>query len=202
MGGGTLVWLNGPHGVGKTHTAHELVRRVDGAVLADPEHVGFALRKLYPANTRPDYRELSAWREATTATLIDVLDRTSGVVIAPQTITDPVLLDGLLGPLRQTRHRVEHLTLMVSVDTLRRRLCGRGDVIASFAQSHAGSHLAALSHGAFARHIDAETLSVAQTAEAVARLADLTIADDSSRWIERELRAVALRVASIRLPWA
>jgi deoxyadenosine/deoxycytidine kinase len=32
-----LIWLNGPFGVGKTQTAHELSRRLPTSVVCDPE---------------------------------------------------------------------------------------------------------------------------------------------------------------------
>ncbi|MFB4279186.1 MULTISPECIES: hypothetical protein [unclassified Nonomuraea] len=41
-----LVWINGPFGGGKTHTAHELHRRLPSSVVCDPEHVGFGLQQV------------------------------------------------------------------------------------------------------------------------------------------------------------
>lgn len=42
----TLVWINGPFGVGKTATAFELHRRLPGSAVCDPGHVGFGMRPM------------------------------------------------------------------------------------------------------------------------------------------------------------
>ena len=40
---GVFVWINGPFGGGKTQTAYHLRHRLPGAVVCDPEEVGFGL---------------------------------------------------------------------------------------------------------------------------------------------------------------
>ena len=151
---GTLIWINGPHGSGKTHTAAELTRRLHSAHLADPEHVGFGLRRMYPRATRPDYRSLDAWINATSSTLVNILDHTADTVIAPQTVTDSETLTRLLDPVRHAGHQVVHFTLMPELNELRRRLCSRGDIVASYARRTATSALDALAAPEFAHHLD------------------------------------------------
>ena len=64
-GTGTLVWINGPCGVGKTATAFELHRRLPGSVVCDPEHVGFGMRRMLPASIRRGFwQDIPAWRHA------------------------------------------------------------------------------------------------------------------------------------------
>jgi hypothetical protein len=46
------LWINGPFGGGKTQTAHEIQRRLDGSVICDPEHLGFGLHRMMPARLR------------------------------------------------------------------------------------------------------------------------------------------------------
>lgn len=57
-----IVWVNGAFGVGKSHTAAELVRRVPGAVLSDSEPVRFSLQPMQPKPLRTDFQEISGWR--------------------------------------------------------------------------------------------------------------------------------------------
>ena len=38
-----IIMVNGAFGAGKTSVANELLRRLDGAMLFDPEEVGFML---------------------------------------------------------------------------------------------------------------------------------------------------------------
>ena len=66
-----LVWINGPFGVGKTQTAHELQRRLPGSVICDPEQIGFGLHRAMPATLRGDFQDLAAWRDG----VFEVLDR-------------------------------------------------------------------------------------------------------------------------------
>jgi hypothetical protein len=57
-----LVWINGPFGVGKTHTAHEIRRRLAGSIVCDPELLGFGLHRMMPPALRGDFQDLEAWR--------------------------------------------------------------------------------------------------------------------------------------------
>jgi hypothetical protein len=65
-----LVWINGPFGGGKTQTAYELQRRLARSVVCDPEHLGFGLRRMMPAQIRGNFQDLPAWRRG----VIEVLD--------------------------------------------------------------------------------------------------------------------------------
>ena len=56
------MWINGAFGAGKTQTAHELHRRVDGSRIADPELLGFALHETLPPAARGDFQDLPQWR--------------------------------------------------------------------------------------------------------------------------------------------
>lgn len=194
---GTLLWINGAHGSGKTHVAADLVRRLPHSHLADPEHVGFGLRRMYPRSERPDYRTLDAWTSAVSSTLIDILDR-----IAPQTVADSLLLSQVLDPVRASQHRVAHVTLSLQLHELRRRLRSRGDVIASYAQHQAGATLDALAAPEFGVHIDTGNRTVQQVADEIAKVAGLDIRPDRSFRAARAIRTAALRVSAIRSPWA
>ncbi|MCT1641530.1 MULTISPECIES: AAA family ATPase [Dietzia] len=199
---GTLIWINGPHGSGKTHTAANLTRRLPAAQLADPEHVGFGLRRMYPRTARPDYRSLDAWITATSSTMIDILDRTGGTVIAPQTVTDTATLTRLLDPVRQAEHRVLHVTLMTGLGELQRRLRTRGDVIASYAQRQSETAIRVLSAPAFASHLDTTNRTVQQVADDIATLAGLELTPDRTNILSRSIRSTCLRISAIRAPWA
>ena len=63
-GAGTLVWINGPCGVGKTATAFELHRRLPDSVVCDPEHVGFGMCRMLPASLQRHlwFQDIPAWR--------------------------------------------------------------------------------------------------------------------------------------------
>ncbi len=57
------VPVNGPFGIGKTTTAHELVRLRPNAIRFDPELTGAFLRHLLgPLAADADYQDLPLWR--------------------------------------------------------------------------------------------------------------------------------------------
>lgn len=199
---GALLWINGAHGSGKTHVAADLARRVPHSHLADPEHVGFGLRRMYPRSERPDYRDLNTWTSTVTSTLIDILDRTGETVIAPQTVADSVALSQILDPIRAAQHRVIHVTLTLPLHELRRRLRSRGDVIASYAQHDADATLDALAAPDFAVHIDTSNRTVQEVADDIAKEAGLSIRPDRSTPVMKAIRTAVLRASSIRSPWA
>ncbi len=44
-----IIWINGAFGSGKTQTAYELHRRLDGSYVYDPENAGYFIRKNLPS---------------------------------------------------------------------------------------------------------------------------------------------------------
>ncbi|WP_261558813.1 ATP-binding protein [Frankia tisae] len=91
-----LIWLNGPNGIGKTQVAYELHRGLAGSFVCDPEHLGFALRRMLPASLRGDFRDMPLWRDGIANMLCTVLDAGDGPVIVPMTALDPGLLAALV----------------------------------------------------------------------------------------------------------
>jgi predicted kinase len=116
-----IVWLNGPHGVGKSSVARRLARQ-PGWRLFDPETIGHRLVR--ETGERPDdFKDLPAWRERTASALRDA----SATVVVPMTLSDPVHLDNIVGALRREGRDVRHLTLMARPETLRGRIGRRLD---------------------------------------------------------------------------
>src|SRR5215472_5262491 len=95
-----LLWINGPFGGGKTHTSHEIQRRLPSSVVCDPEHLGIGLRRMMPRHLRGNYQDIPAWRQGTFEVLDRVLGNHDGDVIVPMTVIDPAYLGEILGPLR------------------------------------------------------------------------------------------------------
>ncbi|WP_330335020.1 AAA family ATPase [Streptomyces sp. NBC_00536] len=123
-----IVWLNGPFGGGKTQTAHELLRRLPGSVVCDPEHIGFGLHRARPPALRGDFQDLPAWRQG----VFEVLDLAAarhpgpGVVLVPMTVTEPRYFAETVGRLRERSHDVRHFALLAERATVLRRVRERG----------------------------------------------------------------------------
>lgn len=197
-----LIWINGPFGGGKTVTAYELRRRlaVPGAVVCDPEEVGFGLHGTLPRELRRDFQDLTSWRTGVVEVLDLALREHDGPVIAPMTLVEPRYVDEVLGGLRRLGHEVVHVGLVASRATVLSRLHKRGlhgMRGETFAIAQLDRCLAALHQPGFAHLLDTDDLTVGEVVDRVAALAGLPVhLDTDSRgraWLRRQatsLRAV------------
>jgi hypothetical protein len=185
-----LVWINGPFGGGKTHTADEIQRRLAGSIICDPEHLGYGLHRMTPPHLRGDFQDFRTWRKGTLEVLEFVLDRHEGHVIVPVTIIEPAYLAEILGPLREKGHQVRHYALLAERATILRRIRGRSlpwrpD---TWAEGKIDECLDRLGHDDFAEHIRTDDLTIAQTAERIAASAGLTLTPDGSNFLSARAR--------------
>ena len=164
-----IVWINGAFGAGKTSVARRIVERCPGAMLFDPEQIGFLLRRLLPRIDADDFQDLPIWRELTGRLIAEAAAGVAGPIVVPMTIARRDYLDEIVGGLRRRGLEVRHFTLTVSAETLRRRLRRRLDWPASrrWALARVDACVAALADPAFAEPIETEGLSVADVAERV-----------------------------------
>jgi len=120
-----LVWINGAFGSGKTQTTFELMRRVPGAHVADPEVLGYAIHRMLPPSARNDFQNRPQWRSAVVATLADAVKAHDGPVLVPMTLVERTYFDEIMSGLDTTGIDVRHFALTASPETLRRRLRAR-----------------------------------------------------------------------------
>jgi hypothetical protein len=207
-----LLWINGPFGGGKTQTAHELWRRLPGSHLADPEHVGFALRRMLPPASRGDFQDLAEWRHGVVRVLDRALTGHDGVIVVPMTVVEPAYFRELVGGLRDRGHDVRHFALMAERETVVRRLRERDPVHAarallgknapsgreSFAMRVLDRCLERLREPEFAEHVWTDRLTVPQVAERVAASAGLAVLPNTDGRLRGRLRRTWTSVKHIR----
>ncbi len=128
--GSRLVWINGPFGGGKSSVARALVERWDGAVLFDPEHLGFVLRGMLPVPTG-DFQDLREWRELVIATASILTRAEPRLVVMPMTVLRAAYCDELGVGLAATDAVVEQVLLEVPRAQLERQILGATDEPAS-----------------------------------------------------------------------
>ncbi|MFD4572947.1 AAA family ATPase [Streptomyces sp. NPDC058417] len=206
-----LLWINGPHGGGKTQTAHEIRRRLPGSVVCDPEHIGFGLLRTLPPALRADFQDLAAWRQGVVETLDLALTRHDGVVIAPMTVTDPRCFAETVGALRERGHDVHHFTLLAERETVLRRLRERrvGRLLRrvtgrarpageSWAVRRLDHCLERLREPEFAEHLWTDRTSVPKTADRIAVLAGLTLRPNTEGALRTRLRQARVGLRHVR----
>ncbi|MFJ6516349.1 AAA family ATPase [Streptomyces sp. NPDC091406] len=199
---GTLLWINGPFGGGKTQTAYELHRRLPGSVVCDPEHIGFGLHRTLPPRLRGDFQDLTSWRSGVREVLGLAAGSHPGPVIVPMTLVDPGYFAEIVGRLREDGHTVDHSTLLADRDTVLRRLRERGLVRGlkreGFAVGRLDDCLERLARPEFARHIRTDRATVPQVADLVAGAAGLTPLPDTDGRLRHRLRRTWTGVRHIR----
>ncbi|MCF1599336.1 AAA family ATPase [Streptomyces muensis] len=207
-----LLWINGPFGGGKTQTAHEIRRRLPGSVICDPEHAGFGLRRMLPAELRGDFQDLTSWREGVVEVLDLALTKHDGVVIAPMTVTNSDYFAETVGRLRELGHDVRHFTLLAERETVLKRLRERG--FGHLAQFVAGKNsglrreswavqqldhcLERLSEPEFAEHLWTDHSTVPKTADRIAVLAGLKLRPNNEGALRTRLRQAGVGIRHIR----
>ncbi|MDL2343395.1 AAA family ATPase [Deinococcus sp. MIMF12] len=189
------MWVNGPFGIGKTHTAYALHRRLPGSFVCDPEYLGFAIRHMTPHELRGDFQDLPLWREGVYQPLNRTLTHSRRVVIVPMTLVVPAYFEETVGRLRADGHRVCHVALLASRPTVLRRLRSRGEGVRSWAAGQVDRCLDGLSQLDPADGLHTDHLTLEEVIEEVARRAGLTLQPDRTPPLARPLRrwAVALR---------
>ena len=201
-----LVWINGAFGSGKTQTAFELLRRVPGAHVADPELIGFAIHRMLPPGARDDFQHRPQWRSAVVATLVDADAAQDGPVLVPMTLVQQSYFDEIMSGLRSAGVDVRHFALVASPETLRHRLRGRtGYALArltgrdeSWAMQQIERCVTALADDRFAEHVQTDDRSVDEVAEHIAARAGLTLAKPRLGAVRYQLRRAAVGVRHIR----
>jgi len=196
-----LLWINGPFGGGKTHTSHEIQRRLPGSVVCDPEHLGIGLRRMMPRHLRGNYQDIPAWRQGTFEVLDRVLGSHDGDVIVPMTVIEPAYLGEILGPLRANGHQVRHYSLLAERATVLRRLRGRSLPLQhdTFAEGMLNQCLDRLSQDDFAEHIRTDELTIAQAADHIAASAGLTLTSETGNFLRARARWTWVTIKHIRI---
>jgi chloramphenicol 3-O-phosphotransferase len=123
-----FVFINGAFGIGKTTVARVLRDQIAGAVVSDPEHVGFVLRRL-PAfllglSQQPDdYQDMAIWRRLIVHQA-GLAHRRGGTVLIPMAFTNLDYLDSFAAALER-RAPVRRVCLVAPLEVVHRRLLER-----------------------------------------------------------------------------
>jgi predicted kinase len=165
-----VVWINGAFGVGKSAVADELVRRLPGSVVLDPEPFGAVLRDVVPITEQTDdFQDIPAWRATVRAAVTSLARSRGGHVIVPMALVEPTYHDEIICGIATAGVTVVHLSLVAPASIIRARLRARSSN-EEWALARVESCGEALADERFAMHVDA---SYATPRDLAARLADI-----------------------------
>ncbi|MEV0610847.1 AAA family ATPase [Polymorphospora rubra] len=116
-----IVWINGAFGSGKTTTAGLLTKRLDGAKLFDPEHVGFMLMPFVESPTG-DFQDLPLWRHLVIEAMTGLARQYRHPWVAPMSLINAAYRAEILGGIRGAGVEVHEFVLAVPEDRLRARI--------------------------------------------------------------------------------
>lgn len=119
---GVIIWLNGTFGAGKTSTAAELLPRVPGVRLFDPETVGFMLRPNLADRPVTDFQHWEPWRTLVVATAAELARYTGQHLIASQTVLNRLYLRQIRAGLEAVGQNMFVVLLDASDDALHSRI--------------------------------------------------------------------------------
>lgn len=202
-----LIWVNGAFGAGKTQTAHELHRRLPDSHVADPEVLGFAIRKMVPRPAWVDFQDLPQWRSSVGETLRQADAASAGPVIVPMTIVREDYFEEIVGGLRRSGVDVRHYALVAAPETLRRRLDSRlsslgGRLVGgseTWAMEQIPRCVAALTGEHYATHIPTDDLSTDEVVEWIAADAGLALQRPRLHPVRYQARRLAVGIRHIRI---
>ncbi|HEY9290483.1 MAG TPA: AAA family ATPase [Microlunatus sp.] len=171
-----IIWINGAFGAGKTQTSYELLRRLGRGWVADPEFIGIGMHRVIPPDRRQDFQDLASWRRG----VIETLDAADGgqlqPVIVPMTVVRSDYFAEIIDGLRGRRHRVEHVALQASPETIRRRLRSRGGAVRDlWAEQQIDRCVTALAQPEFARHVRTDDAGIDAVVEDISAGLDLEL---------------------------
>ncbi len=201
-----LIWINGAFGAGKTQTAYELHRRLDGGYVSDPEFLGFGVHKMLPAGARQDFQDLPQWRSGVITTLAQAEAACAGQLIVPMSIVRDDYFDEIVGGLRSSGVQLRHYTLNATAATLERRLRLRsrhliGRVLRrdeTWATQQIDRCVNALAADRYATHIPTDDLTPDEVVELIAADADLELIRPRLSAARYQLRRLEIGIRHIR----
>lgn len=199
-----LIWINGAFGAGKSHTAFELRRRLGNAHVADPELLGYALRRMLPGAGRGDFQDLPLWRSGVVEALHQAATSHPGPVLVPMTIVNDAYFDEIVGVLRERGVDVRHYALVASPETLRKRLRSRLEYVRSggrretWAMQQILRCVDQLANDRYGTHVSTDERSLDEVVEWIADDAGLELGGPRLSPVRFQLRRLQVAAQLIR----
>lgn len=166
-----IVMINGAFGVGKTSVANELLRKLDGAMLFDPEEVGFMLKHIVPEDVKlkhertGDFQDLDMWKPLTVYVARQLRETYGKDLIVPMTIYNKDYFNTIYNGFLQVDPETYHFCLTAKKETIHQRLIERGEEEGNWCFAQTDKCLAGFESSRFAQFISTEGVCVDEIVE-------------------------------------
>jgi len=161
-----IVMVNGAFGAGKTTVAEELLRRIEGSMLFDPEVVGFMLRHIVPEDLKygeertGDFQDLRPWKTLVVKVAEELKYTYGKHLIVPMTILNKEYFQYIYEGFIEVDPDTFHFCLMASKEVIHDRLRKRGEEEGNWCFQQTDRCIEAFQDPMFNQHIWTEEKSV------------------------------------------
>jgi adenylate kinase family enzyme len=128
-----IIMINGAFGAGKTTIAEELLHRIKGSMIYDPEVVGYMLRHIVPEEAKAleertgDFQDLRPWKTLVVKVAEELKSTYGKHLLVPMTIRNKEYFSYIVGGFKEIDPDTFHFCLMASKETIHDRLRKRGE---------------------------------------------------------------------------
>ncbi|MDN4606449.1 AAA family ATPase [Sporosarcina highlanderae] len=170
-----IVMINGAFGVGKTSVANELLRKLDGAMLFDPEEVGFMLRHIISEDVRleheqtGDFQDLDMWKPLTVGVARQLQGTYGKDLIVPMTIYNKEYFNTIHDGFLQIDPKTYHFCLTAQKETIHQRLIERGEEQGNWCFEQTDKCLAGFEDPHFGQFIPTEDIGIDKVVEFICK---------------------------------
>ncbi|MGN7386346.1 AAA family ATPase [Sporosarcina sp. SAFN-015] len=170
-----IVMINGAFGAGKTSVADELLRRLDGAMLFDPEMVGFMLRHIIPDDMKlegektGDFQDLEMWKPLTVYVARQLRETYGKDLIVPMTIYNKDYFNVIHGGFVEIDPETYHFCLTAKKETIHERLLERGEEQGNWCFAQTDKCIAGFEDPCFEQFISTENVGIEEIADVICK---------------------------------
>ncbi|MCM3710387.1 AAA family ATPase [Sporosarcina luteola] len=170
-----IIMINGAFGVGKTSVANELVRRLDGTMLFDPEEVGFMLRQIIPDEMKlqnektGDFQDLKMWKPLTVEVARQLRETYGKDLIVPMTIYNKDYFNTIHSGFLQIDPETYHFCLTAKKETIHERLIERGEEVGNWCFEQTDKCLEGFADSCFEQFIQTDDVGIEEIADFICK---------------------------------
>lgn len=170
-----IVMINGAFGSGKTSVADELLRRLNGAMLFDPEMVGFMLRHVIPDDMKlegektGDFQDLEMWKPLTVYVARQLRETYGKDLIVPMTIYNKDYFNAIHGGFVEIDPETYHFCLTAKKETIHERLLERGEEQGNWCFAQTDKCIVGFEDPCFEQFISTENVRIEEIADVICK---------------------------------